>query len=600
MSLVRPLHLAQTSDGDSLDRARYRALLSPLAEQILKRWQDWQVTWGFTAPDAPPLLEFHDLLDGLLSGQVPDAVWRDLAVRVAARGLDGAAWAAAVGALLDCPFAALLEHAADPDDLRLAARFLTALRPTAVQAAVDALRRQTARPTPAGTVDDANDMLASVLQRILTLSASIGSEAGLAEFSRQFVQVSCEIGGFPYAVLFFYDAADDAFYAEARQGVGAEDWQEILAAAVPRRIYDRVLSARVAPAAHIVLAGDDPLLLDAEVAACFEPLGRVLPLPAPPHAATAPPRHALLLMPLAAPDRGLIGFYVAALADGVEESRPATMHALQALARLGAVFVENSDLYRLQEEEAAVSSALLQVASVVGTTDIDLLVQRTLGVLPRLFGGQVAALLYLDHRRSELRLLEPKGPDGPLTALTEVQVARRKLALLEPVLRGAAPVAIEEAEIAQVLPASLVRSRALRSALIIPLHLSNRPADALGVFWSASPHRFRARDLETARGVSELVGVALTNAQLFTEASDRAEQLSSLYRTGQMMSSSLDLDGLLRTITAAAVELTRSKVCVICLIDPHTGMLELAAGSGLDPGQQPGASFLPADGLLGR
>jgi GAF domain-containing protein len=305
-------------------------------------------------------------------------------------------------------------------------------------------------------------------------------------------------------------------------------------------------------------------------------------------------------MQMAAPGRGVIGFVAAAPAAQSAPLGPLVLWALQALMAQAAAVIESINLYRMQAEQAAVSTALLQVATAVGTTDLDTLVQRTLAVLPDLFGGQVAALLYLDHRRSELRLLEPKQAGGPLTALTEARVAPAKLELLAPVLRGTEPTALEEAETAQLLPTGLVESRRLRAALIIPLHLSNRPADALGVFWSTAPHRFRPRDLETARGVSELVGVALANAQLFTEARDRAEELASLYRTGQMMSSSLDLDELLRTITAAAVDLTRSKICMIYLINPKTGLLDVGAGTGLDGREQAPTALRPDVGLLGR
>ena len=153
----------------------------------------------------------------------------------------------------------------------------------------------------------------------------------------------------------------------------------------------------------------------------------------------------------------------------------------------------------MQAEEVAVSSALLQVAAIAGTTDIDLLVRRTLGVLPRLFGGEVATLLYLDHKRQQLRLLEPRGVEGPLTALTEVNVSPSKLELLDPLLRGAEPAAIEEAEIKRRL-AGLAQSRGLRAALIIPLHLSNRQM-RLGSS-GAHPHIVSDRATWRWRGVS--------------------------------------------------------------------------------------------------
>ena len=48
------------------------------------------------------------------------------------------------------------------------------------------------------------------------------------------------------------------------------------------------------------------------------------------------------------------------------------------------------------------------------------------------------------------------------------------------------------------------------------------------------------------------------------------------------------------------LKLTRSKVCMIYLIDPKSGMLDLVAGSGVDIAEQPGVSLRPGEGLLGR
>ncbi|HEY8283803.1 MAG TPA: GAF domain-containing protein, partial [Chloroflexota bacterium] len=233
-------------------------------------------------------------------------------------------------------------------------------------------------------------------------------------------------------------------------------------------------------------------------------------------------------------------------------------------------------------------------------TDVDTLVEGTLSMLPRLFGAQFAGLLYLDTRRVELRMLEPTEPDGGLKTLTEIKISGTRLEQMTPLLHGTEPVAVEEHNLSRTLPERLIQTRGLRSALIIPLNLSNRAADALMVCWTEAPHRFRSRDLEVARGVRELVGVALANAQLFDDASARAEQLSSLYRTGQMMSSSLDLDATLRTITEAAVQLTHSRLCFIHLIDQKTGLLDFEAGSGLETFTEVGLPRRPGEGLIGR
>ena len=452
------------------------------------------------------------------------------------------------------------------------------------------------------------DLPAHLLRRILSLSTSLGPDTSTDTFAQRLAQQMCEMGSCAYAVVFFFDIADDAFYAEAMFGVPAEDRQEILAVAVPGRVYDGVIAGAGSDELPVVVRRDDAVFANPDVAACFAPLLQPGMSTVGGKRATlrqnnrSHPRRGptMLLLPLEVSGRGLIGFCVGVRASGTSTVGPVQRRALQALAAQGATFIENIHLYRMQLEEAAVSSALLQVASVVGTTDVDQLVERTLGILPHLLGAQFAGLLYLDMQRAELRMLEPTDHGGGLKSLTEIRLTAAKLEQLSPLLHGKDPLAIEEANLARVLPERLVQTRGIRSALIIPLDLSKRPADALVVCWTQAPHRFRTRDLEVARGVGELVGVALSNAQLFDDATARAEQLSSLYRTGQMMSSSLDLDGTLRTITAAAVQLTRSRLCFIFLIDPKTGLLEFEAGSGTETPAEASRPRRPGEGLLGR
>ncbi len=447
---------------------------------------------------------------------------------------------------------------------------------------------------------------ARVLQRILALSQTVGPETSLDGFSRKLADIYADVGVFSFAVVYFFDSSDEAFYAEAMSGVSVDAWQEVLAVAIPKRVYDNVLGRAFHSGGEVVFAEGEKLLEDQDVAACFAPLFACLP-PSPRvvplsngSAQVWREKRRLYVTALEAPGQGTIGFCVAGKLATTSRLRASTRQALELLARQGSTFIENIQLFWMQREAMAVSSSLLTVASVVGTSDIDQLVERTLQVLPGLFGGQCAGLLYLDVKRVELRMLEPAALDGKLTTLTEVKLSPSRVEELEPTLRGSTPTSLEEVAIARVLPDRLVQARGFRSAMIIPLNIANRPGDAFAVFWTANSHHFRKRDFDVAVGVSELVSVALANAKSLADATARAEQLTTLYRTGQMMSSSLDLGGTLRTITAAAVQLTRSKLCLIYLIDQKSGLLEFVAGAGLSNGDAQPSSIRPGEGLLGR
>src|SRR6185437_8292154 len=223
---------------------------------------------------------------------------------------------------------------------------------------------------------------AQYLRRVLSLSASLGPESSLDSFATHVAALAREIGDFNHAVIYLFDSADDAFYAEARHGVEAEDWQEILAMPIPRRVYDRLIGEGSHLAVPLVIRPNSPALADQEVESCLLPLLRPTIRaagesgPAPSSLATSD--RTLVLAPLDVPGRGVVG--LCAGVRGGKASSPVQLRALAALAAQGAVFIENIHLYRAQLEEAAVSSALLKVAGALGTTDVDTLVEGTLSM----------------------------------------------------------------------------------------------------------------------------------------------------------------------------------------------------------------------------
>src|SRR5579885_3323974 len=78
------------------------------------------------------------------------------------------------------------------------------------------------------------ELPARLLRRILSLTTSVGPETSLDSFSKRLAMVACEMGDFAFSVLFSFDTADDAFYAETSHGLGPEEWQEVLAVQIGR------------------------------------------------------------------------------------------------------------------------------------------------------------------------------------------------------------------------------------------------------------------------------------------------------------------------------------------------------------------------------
>jgi signal transduction histidine kinase len=179
----------------------------------------------------------------------------------------------------------------------------------------------------------------------------------------------------------------------------------------------------------------------------------------------------------------------------------------------------------MQNEEASISSVLLQVSRAVGTPDQELLFSRTSSILASLLGADHCVVWHADDGALALSPVVAASDWAP-RAVPPQQVRDAGRDLQMAVARGE-PVLVEQA--GGDGAGALVERLGLTSALLIPLLLHDALVGAITVGWTGSPHRFRVRELDIARGVSRLVGVALQNARLYRDVTRQAERNAVLY-----------------------------------------------------------------------
>src|SRR4029453_12815746 len=114
-----------------------------------------------------------------------------------------------------------------------------------------------------------------------------------------------------------------------------------------------------------------------------------------------------------------------------------------------------------------------------------------------------------------------------------------------------------------------VRQFPHQSSLMLPLVLdeapppgaprtSSPPAQVSGAFylvWWKDRRRFTDAELRTLQTVGQQVGILLRNARLVEALENRASRLRTLAGLNHLVSSSLDVDTVLRGIACAAAEL---------------------------------------------
>src|SRR5919199_6343636 len=276
-----------------------------------------------------------------------------------------------------------------------------------------------------------------VLEAIVALGRVAGSDRGLGDYLDRVAAAICAALDYRVCVIYLYDRFDDTYYAEATHGVDVAERHEVLATPVPTRVAARLMDAPYRLAHGFYVPASAPLWADPAVCTCF-----AMPAsPAPDGAAWRPGD--VFLMPLEVDGKAPIGFLVI---DEPVDGRlpgPETLRGLAALATSCANAVENAHLYQLQNEEASISSVLLQVSRAVGTPDQELLFSRTSSILASLLGADHCVVWHADDGALALHPVVAASDWAP-RALTPEEVWHVGRDLQLAVARGE-PVVVEQA-----------------------------------------------------------------------------------------------------------------------------------------------------------
>ncbi len=92
---------------------------------------------------------------------------------------------------------------------------------------------------------------------------------------------------------------------------------------------------------------------------------------------------------------------------------------------------------------------------------------------------------------------------------------------------------------------------------------------------------FSPMDISFSMALAEQIGVAISNARLFTEMENQMDFLKEVKEISRLVNSTLNLDEILQSIVDKLPQIMGMKACTIRLLEPETNQLELVAASGL-------------------
>ena len=116
-----------------------------------------------------------------------------------------------------------------------------------------------------------------------------------------------------------------------------------------------------------------------------------------------------------------------------------------------------------------------------------------------------------------------------------------------------------------------------RSVLSIPLVFQDEVIGALTLVEKRAPRQFTVNDLRLLELMAVPAAVAVHNARMFRREAEQNRRLGALLSASRVMTSTIDLEQLLATITTAAREALQTAECAIDTYDAGTETLTIVA-----------------------
>jgi signal transduction histidine kinase len=210
------------------------------------------------------------------------------------------------------------------------------------------------------------------------------------------------------------------------------------------------------------------------------------------------------------------------------------------------------------------------------------------------------AVSLVDRERGELEVFDiaARGVPGIVPRDGRLPVDGT---LLAEVVTTAAPLRVDDLSDPGVPSASraALGARGWRSAALVPLVSREGVFGAVSLV-SARPAAFDERDVESAAELARPLASAIEQRRLVDESRRRAEELSALYTTSQLITSRLDVASVLDRIARSVTALIGSTGCGIGLLEPGGARLVNAAAHGYKSEEWRALALPVGEGIMGR
>ncbi len=241
------------------------------------------------------------------------------------------------------------------------------------------------------------------------------------------------------------------------------------------------------------------------------------------------------------------------------------LFTLQALASQAGIAIENARLYEETKRRAEEMTSVYNISvATTSTLSLDEVLKSVCEQVSRLMEVSSFYIALYDAGREELSFELALDEGVPVEKFT------RKLAdgagLSGWIVQSKQSLLIRDAEREEFPVGAIVVGLPARSWLGVPLLYMDQVVGVMGV-QSYQPHAFDENDQQLLSTIAAQVAIAIENARLFAETNGRTNDLALLLGTSTAISSTLDLDQILKTVARQIITSLVATLCRITLLD---------------------------------
>ncbi len=226
---------------------------------------------------------------------------------------------------------------------------------------------------------------------------------------------------------------------------------------------------------------------------------------------------------------------------------------------------------RSSRERVGALVPLLEVSeTLLSEVEIEKLYDLTLEVVKRETGADVVSLMLLDEKVRELRVEAAVGlPEGIIgSATTKIGEGIAGWVMDE----GQALLLTDGVSVETSVREAMHRDE-VASAICVPLKIKGRTIGVLNASKTTPESPFSHPDLELLSILATQVAIAIENSRIHEATRGRTSQLAALNELGRLVTSTLDLDEVLRLAMQGINEIIKAEAGSLLLLDETTNDL---------------------------